>query len=126
MGVENLRFNVVDMFEAPSQEMLTQGVDFINENVKDGKVVYVHCKAGRSRSATLVGCYLMKVYTFSKPTFFTASLCDALLCLVQKHNWTPEDAIRHLRSVRSHVVFTQGKLDALKTFYQNQVYQSVS
>ena len=25
-----------------------------------GPSVYVHCKAGRTRSATLVGCYLMQ------------------------------------------------------------------
>ena len=61
--MDNLHFKVVDMFEAPSQEMLIEGVDFINRKSVDGGVVYVHCKAGRSRSATLVGCYLMKVDT---------------------------------------------------------------
>lgn len=64
LGVDNLHFKVVDMFEAPSQEMLIEGVDFINRKSVDGGVVYVHCKAGRSRSATLVGCYLMKVLSF--------------------------------------------------------------
>ena len=49
------------MFEAPSQEMLIEGVRFINDNISKGGRVYVHCKAGRSRSATLVGCYLMEV-----------------------------------------------------------------
>ena len=61
LGVDNIHFKVVDMFEAPSQEMLIEGVDFINRKSVDGGVVYVHCKAGRSRSATLVTCYLMKV-----------------------------------------------------------------
>lgn len=53
------------MFEAPPQSMLIEGVDFINKNVDKGGVVYVHCKAGRSRSATLVCCYLMKVMHLS-------------------------------------------------------------
>ena len=58
--MDNIRFNVTDIFEAPSQEMLEEGVDFIFKNVQSNGKVYVHCKAGRSRSATLVGCYLMK------------------------------------------------------------------
>jgi atypical dual specificity phosphatase len=49
------------MFEAPPQEMLLEGVEFMNKTVSKGGVVYVHCKAGRSRSAALVACYLMKV-----------------------------------------------------------------
>lgn len=32
-----------------------------NENSPNLGTVYVHCKAGRTRSATLVGCYLMMV-----------------------------------------------------------------
>lgn len=49
------------MFEAPPQDMLLKGVEFIMNTTSAGGTVYVHCKAGRSRSATLVGCYLMKV-----------------------------------------------------------------
>lgn len=33
----------------------------ISESAQPGPTVYVHCKAGRTRSATLVGCYLMMV-----------------------------------------------------------------
>ena len=50
------------MFEAPAQNILVEGVEFMNRNISKGGVVYVHCKAGRSRSATLVACYLMKVH----------------------------------------------------------------
>lgn len=32
-----------------------------SENGVNSGTVYVHCKAGRTRSATLVGCYLMMV-----------------------------------------------------------------
>lgn len=34
-----------------------------SENSATEGTVYVHCKAGRTRSATLVGCYLMMVST---------------------------------------------------------------
>ena len=53
------------MFEVPDNDKLRKGVSFIND-VEDGKV-YVHCKAGRTRSATLVACYLMDVSTLLFP-----------------------------------------------------------
>lgn len=68
-----LQLATTDIFATPCQEKLIQGVDFISKYVKSSSAnvkstdscVYVHCKAGRTRSATLVGCYLMKV-CFSK------------------------------------------------------------
>lgn len=62
-GVEFLQLSTVDIFETPCQDKLLKGVDFINKfhsGERKGSV-YVHCKAGRTRSATLVGCYLMMV-----------------------------------------------------------------
>ena len=64
LGVDSIRYSVVDMFEAPPQEILLDGVEFINRTISKGGVVYVHCKAGRSRSAALVACYLMKVWVY--------------------------------------------------------------
>lgn len=61
-GVKFLQLPSRDIFETPCQEKLKKGVSFISEVVAGtGGSVYVHCKAGRTRSATLVGCYLMKV-----------------------------------------------------------------
>jgi atypical dual specificity phosphatase len=60
-GVEFLQLSTTDIFETPCQEKLQQGVLFINKFRNTGGSVYVHCKAGRTRSATLVGCYLMQV-----------------------------------------------------------------
>ena len=56
-----LQLATTDIFEAPSVEKLAKGVDFIDEIIAQdpNASVYVHCKAGRTRSATLVGCYLM-------------------------------------------------------------------
>lgn len=77
LGIDFLQLATTDIFESPCQEKLFKGVEFINKflpstqripglstsNVPDDNVgtVYVHCKAGRTRSATLVGCYLMMV-----------------------------------------------------------------
>lgn len=70
-----LQLATTDIFESPCQTKLRTGVEFINQylspndkipglpdkNSVNSGTVYVHCKAGRTRSATLVGCYLMMV-----------------------------------------------------------------
>lgn len=61
MGVEHCQLSTRDIFETPTHEKLLQGVSIMESFSRDGKTIYVHCKAGRTRSATLVGCYLMSV-----------------------------------------------------------------
>lgn len=63
VGVKFLQLSTTDIFEAPSQDKLQHGVEFIRdvEASSPRGAVYVHCKAGRTRSATLVACYLMSV-----------------------------------------------------------------
>ncbi|XP_008557856.1 phosphatidylglycerophosphatase and protein-tyrosine phosphatase 1 [Microplitis demolitor] len=111
-GVEFLQLSTTDIFEAPCQEKLEKGVNFINKfqnipnnnNSNTEKIekslgrVYVHCKAGRTRSATLVGCYLMK-----------------------KHGWTPSEAVDYMRSKRSHILLHTAQWNALKTFHINHI-----
>ncbi|KAL4134986.1 hypothetical protein QTP88_006661 [Uroleucon formosanum] len=94
MGVEHCQLSTKDIFETPSHEKLIQGVSVMESVSKDGKTVYVHCKAGRTRSATLVGCYLMS-----------------------KHNWTPEQAIENIVSKRPHIWLRNQQLESLKKYY---------
>jgi protein-tyrosine phosphatase len=68
------------MFEAPPQEMLLEGVEFMNNTVSKGGVVYVHCKAGRSRSAALVACYLMKVFILLIVMYNNSNKVKIFLC----------------------------------------------
>ena len=75
-GVEFLQLQTRDIFETPCQEKLKQGVDFISKFGENGGSVYVHCKAGRTRSATLVGCYLMKVTVLKVELKETNSILD--------------------------------------------------
>jgi atypical dual specificity phosphatase len=57
-GIEQLRIPTVD-FTAPSLPDVQRAVAFMQEQVARGKRVYVHCKAGRARSGTVVLCWLI-------------------------------------------------------------------
>lgn len=59
--MEQLRLSTVDLSGAPSLEQLQRGVEFLLRHREQGNSVYVHCKAGRSRSATMVAAYLIQV-----------------------------------------------------------------
>jgi atypical dual specificity phosphatase len=116
LGVKFLQLPTIDIFHAPCQDKLKNGVEFINSFLaKENKIVnasdshtenpnketgtvYVHCKAGRTRSATLVGCYLM-----------------------MKNNWTPEQAVEHMRTCRPHILIHNAQWSALRQFYQDNV-----
>ena len=43
------------------QEHLVTAVEFLKNCKNNNEVAYVHCKAGRTRSPTVVACYLMTV-----------------------------------------------------------------
>jgi atypical dual specificity phosphatase len=57
--IRQLRIPTVD-FTHPSFDDVQRAVDFMIEQIDDGRVVYVHCKAGRARSATVVLCWLIQ------------------------------------------------------------------
>jgi atypical dual specificity phosphatase len=57
--IEQLRVPTTD-FTHPKLEDVQRAVEFTQERVEDGETVYIHCKAGRARSATVAICWLMK------------------------------------------------------------------
>ncbi|KAF5293018.1 hypothetical protein FQA39_LY13787 [Lamprigera yunnana] len=103
VGVDFLQLATTDIFQTPCQKKLNAGVQFIfkyipTDKKDDGEVkptVYIHCKAGRTRSATLVGCYLMKRYGMN-----------------------PQEAVDHMISKRPHILLHVKQWDALKFFYE--------
>ncbi|XP_027216352.1 phosphatidylglycerophosphatase and protein-tyrosine phosphatase 1 [Penaeus vannamei] len=97
-GVNFLQLSTTDIFEAPCQEKLQQGVEFIRDFDKSNQegLVYVHCKAGRTRSATLVACYLMA-----------------------KNQWTPEKALAHIQERRAHIWLGPKQHEAINIFYRS-------
>ncbi|XP_032759523.1 phosphatidylglycerophosphatase and protein-tyrosine phosphatase 1 [Rattus rattus] len=95
MGVEQLRLSTVDMTGVPTLANLHRGVQFALKYQSLGQCVYVHCKAGRSRSATMVAAYLIQV-----------------------HNWSPEEAIEAIAKIRSHISIRPSQLEILKEFHK--------
>ncbi|XP_040836178.1 phosphatidylglycerophosphatase and protein-tyrosine phosphatase 1 [Ochotona curzoniae] len=94
-GVEQLRLSTVDMTGIPTLANLQKGVQFALKYQALGQCVYVHCKAGRSRSATMVAAYLIQV-----------------------HNWSPEEAVRAITKIRPHVHIRSGQFQVLKEFHK--------
>jgi protein-tyrosine phosphatase len=45
---------------APTRAQLDEAVAFVDQQVRAGRIVYVHCKAGYSRSAVVVAAYLIR------------------------------------------------------------------
>ncbi|XP_026332859.1 phosphatidylglycerophosphatase and protein-tyrosine phosphatase 1 [Hyposmocoma kahamanoa] len=83
------------MFLPPNNKL--PGVP-MDQNQMNSGTVYVHCKAGRTRSATLVGCYLM-----------------------MKHGWTPNEAAEYMRSKRPHILLHTKQWEALDIFHRRHL-----
>ncbi|TVU20521.1 hypothetical protein EJB05_36734 [Eragrostis curvula] len=92
-GINHLEIPTRDYLFAPSLEDICRAVDFIHRNEMLGGSTYVHCKAGRGRSTTVVLCFLIKY-----------------------RNMTPEAALAHARSVRPRVLLAPTQWQAVKLF----------
>ncbi|KAL9849129.1 phosphatidylglycerophosphatase and protein-tyrosine phosphatase 1 isoform 2-T2 [Geothlypis trichas] len=98
MGVEQLRLSTVDLTGVPTLENLHKGVEFILRHRACGNSVYVHCKAGRSRSATMVAAYL-----------------------IQLHHWSPQEAIEAIAKIRPHILIRHKQVQVLEKFHRNMI-----
>lgn len=59
LGIKQLRIPTID-FTHPALKDIECAVEFMNRQIAEGTSVYVHCKAGRGRSATIVICWLIQ------------------------------------------------------------------
>ncbi|XVF33595.1 hypothetical protein REPUB_Repub17cG0181800 [Reevesia pubescens] len=97
-NIDHLVIPTRDYLFAPSFADICQAVDFIHENASLGKTTYVHCKAGRGRSTTIVLCYL-----------------------VEHRHMTPDAAYEYVRSVRSRVLLAPAQQQAVQEYYLHKV-----
>jgi len=59
LGIVQLHIPTID-FTHPTIENVRQGVEFVQKHAEQGEIVYIHCKAGRARSATIAICWLIQ------------------------------------------------------------------
>lgn len=57
--IHHLQLNSPD-FSPPSFQVLEKGADYINQHIVQRRNVYVHCKSGKGRSASVVCAYFIK------------------------------------------------------------------
>ena len=58
--MEHQWFSTID-FQPPSLPSINSGLALVDQYKKRGESVYIHCKAGKGRSAVVTACYLVKV-----------------------------------------------------------------
>ncbi|CAJ1937083.1 unnamed protein product [Sphenostylis stenocarpa] len=92
-GIDHLVIPTRDYLFAPSIVDINQAVQFIHQNETCGKTTYVHCKAGRGRSTTIVLCYL-----------------------VEYKHMTPAAALEHVRSRRPRVLLAPSQWKAVQNY----------
>ena len=90
-GIQLLHLPTVDL-RAVSQEMLDEGVAWVNDRLDDGHKVYVHCEHGVGRSA-LLG-----------------------LCILVSRGLSPIDALRTAKRARWQVSPSPEQLEAFRTW----------
>ncbi|KAL8150872.1 hypothetical protein V2J09_020680 [Rumex salicifolius] len=96
--IDHLVIPTRDYLFAPSMVDINQAVQFIHRNASCGRTTYVHCKAGRGRSTTVVLCYL-----------------------VQYKQMNPEDAYNYVKAIRPRVHLAPSQWQAVQDFYHLKV-----
>lgn len=95
MGVDYMQIAIPDYHGVASLDQIKMGVDFILKHKSMNQCVYVHCKAGRYRSALIVACYL-----------------------INTNKMKPEEAAEYLKSIRPHVTLKfKRQSNAMNIYY---------
>ena len=99
-GVDYLQVSVEDFTGVANLEQIEKSMSFIEKHKQQNNTVYVHCKAGRYRSALIVACYL-----------------------INQKKMKPLEAVDQLKKLRPIVIFDrQRQIDTLNNYY-NHLYK---
>lgn len=101
--IDHLVIPTRDYLFAPSFVDISRAVDFIHKNASCGRTTYVHCKAGRGRSTTIVLCYL-----------------------VEYKHMTPAAALEYVRSRRPRVLLAPSQWKAVQEYNKRQLATTTS
>ncbi|XP_024966721.1 putative dual specificity protein phosphatase DSP8 [Cynara cardunculus var. scolymus] len=101
--IDHLVIPTRDYLFAPSFVDIDRAVNFIHKNASHGRTTYVHCKAGRGRSTTIVLCYL-----------------------VEYKHMTPASALEYVRSRRPRVLLAPSQWKAVQEYKQWRLAASSS
>ncbi|XP_065842173.1 phosphatidylglycerophosphatase and protein-tyrosine phosphatase 1-like [Oscarella lobularis] len=96
VGVEQVIFETQEYFSSPSQSNIYEALRLIKECGDRGSTAYVHCKAGRGRSAVLIACYL-----------------------VAEKGMSPDEALEFMVSKRPQVKMMPQQFEAVRDFQRN-------
>ncbi|HLI45687.1 MAG TPA: dual specificity protein phosphatase family protein [Geobacterales bacterium] len=91
-GIELKHKPIID-FSAPNLIDLNECLEWIDQQLRNGKKVMVHCRAGLGRTGTVVSCYLVKKLALSA-----------------------EEAINFVRRIRPGSVETYSQILAVKLY----------
>ena len=101
-GIDHLVIPTRDYCFAPPLNDICRAVDFIHKNALSGCTTYVHCKAGRGRSTTIVICYL-----------------------VHHKQMSPDVAYEFVRSIRPRVLLASSQWQAVQDYYRHLMVRRV-
>lgn len=98
-GIEHVSFPTAD-FNAIEPQLLDSIVKYMFDCITMNRKMYVHCKAGKGRSAIVVICFLLKY------------------CCLDK---TPEDVIGYVKTKREIISMNSDQLMAIDEFYSRHM-----
>ena len=101
LGVTNKKYDIADHVGAANVTQVVEMINFIKEQESVGKTVYVHCKAGKGRSASVVMCYLC-----------------------QKHGISPEESFDMLREKRKQIDLGARQWNLVRNFCKEVLEKS--
>ena len=90
----------------------------ITEAQSKKHTVYIHCKAGRGRSAVMAACYLMSV-----SITYVSGIVHYMY--QQRYNWTQNEAIDFLKQKRPQVKLSGKHRAAIDNFQQQLLHKTL-